>query len=116
MEQAVRQSLITAPRAGAALVVMRGGPAAAAGDAALVESNFSARGYSGMDVLKKMLAAGCELPIVVTSGGARANAQRCSSPAEIISLVHRPADLLAFCESVRRMPGSADEMYLSVGV
>ena len=101
-------------KAVAALVGMRGGAMAAAGDAALVETDFARLGCSGLDALRRLLAAPTDLPIVVTFA-ATASRAVCSTP-DIRTVVRKPASAAEFRKSVISMRNACDQMYLSIGV
>lgn len=106
--------LLEPRRAVASLVAMREGAIAPAGDAALVETDFAKLGYSGLDVLRQLLAAPTDLPIVVTFGKVAGDEH--GPVAGISTVVRTPESLGEFRTAVRRMRNAGDRMYLSVGV
>ena len=114
MEHRAGRSLIHSRRALVALVVMRAGQAAPAGDAAIVEADFARMGFSGMDVVREMLALGSGFPIVVTSAAGFPVAS--DARQGVRNVVHNSPSLGEFCDAVRRMRNTGADMYLSVGV
>ncbi|MBS0336911.1 MAG: hypothetical protein JSS40_08920 [Proteobacteria bacterium] len=98
----------------ASLVAMREGALAPAGDAALVETDFAPQGFSGLEVLRELLSAPVDLPIVVTFG--RAISVEAGTAPEVRTMMRRPAGLGDFRSAIQRMGNAGGRMYLSVGV
>ena len=106
--------LLQSRNAVASLVSMREGASAAAGDAALVETDFARLGYSGLDVLRQLLSSPSDLPIVVTFG--RGAGSEAGQVPGISTVARRPGSLGEFRGAVQRMRNTGGRMYLSLGV
>ena len=79
-----------------------------------METDFAGLGFSGLEVLRELLSAPVDLPIVVTFG--RAVADETGPAPEVRTMMRRPGSLGDFCSTIRRMRNAGDGMYLSVGV
>ncbi len=114
MECPEKPGLLEARKAVAALVGMRSDEMAAAGDAALVETDFSRLGCSSMDALRQLLAVPTDLPIVVTFAAASGRGPDLAPG--VRTMVRKPGNAAEFRGAVNSMRNACDQMYLSIGV
>lgn len=114
MECPEKPGLLEPRKAVATLVGMRADEIAAAGDAALVETDFARLGCSSMDALRQLLAVPTNLPIVVTFAAASGRGPGLAP--SVTTMVRKPGSAAEFRGAVNNMRNACDQMYLSIGV